>query len=159
MPHVETQPLGMSRLNPEQSPADGASGTGTNQDAAVAASDASSSPPAAPAEPLTWEQIEDLRQRIIAALCTCFDPEIPVNIYELGLIYDITIAPAGAVEIRMTLTSPACPVAGTLPPEVQRKIQGLPGVTAAKVDVVWDPPWDKSRMSEAAKLQLGIDDW
>lgn len=113
----------------------------------------------ASAEPLTAEQIDDLRQRIIAALCSCFDPEIPVNIYELGLIYDITIDPAGAVLIRMTLTTPACPAATSLPPEVQRKIEALAGVRSAKVDVVWDPPWDKSRMSEAAKLQLGIDDW
>ncbi len=118
-------------------------------------------PPAASAplaEPLNAEQIPALKERIIALLHTCFDPEIPVNIYELGLIYDITIAPDGAVGIRMTLTSPACPVAGSLPPDVQRKIASLPQVTAAQVDVVWDPPWDKSRMSEAAKLQLGIDD-
>jgi FeS assembly SUF system protein len=123
-----------------------------------------SAPPAAPAEPppselLDADQIDDLKQRIIAALCTCFDPEIPVNIYELGLIYDVTIDPAGTVLVRMTLTTPACPAATTLPPEVQRKVEGLAGVKSAKVDVVWDPPWDKSRMSEAAKLQLGIDDW
>ena len=114
--------------------------------------------PAPLAEPLTVEQIHALKDHIVAVLHTCFDPEIPVNIYELGLIYDITIAPTGAVEIRMTLTSPACPVAGTLPPDVQRKIAAVPQVTAAKVEVVWDPPWDKSRMSEAAKLQLGIED-
>jgi FeS assembly SUF system protein len=114
--------------------------------------------PAPLAEPLTEEQIRGLIDRIIALLHTCFDPEIPVNIYELGLIYDITIAPGGAVGVRMTLTSPACPVAGSLPPDVQRKIAGVPQVTSAKVDVVWDPPWDKSRMSEAARLQLGIDD-
>jgi FeS assembly SUF system protein len=147
---MQTQPLGTSRLSPEQA--------NPEPEQPVA----SASPPSAPtalAEPLTWEQIEDLRQRIIAALCTCFDPEIPVNIYELGLVYDITITPTSAVAIRMTLTSPACPVAGTLPPDVQRKIETLPGVASAKVDVVWEPPWDKSRMSEAAKLQLGIDDW
>lgn len=117
-------------------------------------------PPEQPplAEPLTAEQIAALKERIVALLHTCFDPEIPVNIYELGLIYDIAVAPTGAVHIRMTLTSPACPVAGTLPPDVQRKIAGLPQVTSAQVDVVWDPPWDKDRMSEAAKLQLGIDD-
>jgi len=151
---MQTQPLGTSRLNP-----DGANPEPEQPVASVSQPSAPASPPSLPAEPLTWEQIEDLRQRIIAALCTCFDPEIPVNIYELGLIYDITIAPSGGVAIRMTLTSPACPVAGTLPPEVQRKIEGLPGVASAKVDVVWEPPWDKSRMSEAAKLQLGIDDW
>jgi FeS assembly SUF system protein len=120
-------------------------------------------PAAAPAQafltaPLTAEQIQALKDRIVAALHTCFDPEIPVNIYELGLIYDINIEPTGAVGIRMTLTSPACPVAGSLPPDIQRKIAALPQVTSARVDVVWDPPWDKDRMSEAAKLQLGIED-
>lgn len=109
------------------------------------------------AEPLTAEQIVELKDRIIAALCTCFDPEIPVNIYELGLIYDILIAPSGDVGIRMTLTSPACPVAGTLPGDVQRKLQPLSNVVSVKVDTVWDPPWHTDRMSEAAKLQLGID--
>lgn len=110
------------------------------------------------AEPLTRPQIEALNQRIVQTLHTCFDPEIPVNIYELGLIYEIAITPPGAVAIQMTLTSPACPVAGTLPPDVQRKIQALDQVTSAKVEVVWSPPWTKDRMSEAAKLQLGIDD-
>jgi FeS assembly SUF system protein len=111
-----------------------------------------------PAEPLSGEQIEELKSKIIAVLSTCFDPEIPVNIYELGLIYEIDISPSGAVVIRMTLTTPACPAAGSLPPEVERKVRTVPGVTAAKVEIVWDPPWDKDRMSEAARLQLGIDD-
>lgn len=110
------------------------------------------------AQQLTSEEIEKVKERIIEALHKCFDPEIPVNIYELGLIYDIVIAPAGTVEIRMTLTSPGCPVAGTLPGDVQRRILPLENVTSAKVDVVWDPPWTPDRMSEAAKLQLGIDD-
>jgi FeS assembly SUF system protein len=114
--------------------------------------------PAAPAEPLTMDEITALKNDIVAALCTCFDPEIPVNIYELGLIYDIEIAPTASVAIRMTLTSPMCPAAGSLPGDVQRKVQGIARITAVKVDVVWDPPWDKDRMSEAAKLQLGIDD-
>ena len=104
------------------------------------------------------DKIEALKNDIVAALCTCFDPEIPVNIHELGLIYDIEIAPTGAVGIRMTLTSPGCPVAGSLPGDVERKVLTVPQVTQAKVEVVWDPPWDKDRMSEAAKLQLGIDD-
>ena len=107
---------------------------------------------------LTLEQIEDVKNRIIEALHKCFDPEIPVNIYELGLIYEITIAPTGSVDVKMTLTSPGCPVAGTLPGDVQRRILPLDNVTAAKVDVVWDPPWTPARMSEAAKLQLGIDE-
>ncbi len=114
--------------------------------------------PPSPAEPLTLEQISALKEDIVAALCTCYDPEIPVNIYELGLIYDIEIAPTGAVAVRMTLTSPMCPAAGSLPGDVQRKIQSIARITSVKVDVIWDPPWDKDRMSEAAKLQLGIDD-
>jgi FeS assembly SUF system protein len=118
---------------------------------------AEKSPPSG--EPLTWEQIEDLKKAVIAALCTCFDPEIPVNIYELGLIYDLLVEETGALQIKMTLTSPACPVAGSLPGDVQRKIEAIPGVKSAKVEIVWDPPWDKNRMSEAAKLQLGIDDF
>ena len=115
--------------------------------------------PSPPAEPMTWEQIEDLKKAVVAALCTCFDPEIPVNIYELGLIYDLMVEETGAVQVKMTLTSPACPVAGSLPGDVQRKIEAISKVSSAKVEVVWEPPWDKSRMSEAAKLQLGIDDF
>jgi FeS assembly SUF system protein len=99
-----------------------------------------------------------LEERVLAALQSCYDPEIPVNIYELGLIYDLRIDSAGAVHIKMTLTSPACPVAGALPAEVQAKVKAVPGVIDAQVDLVWDPPWDKSRMSEAALLQLGFFD-
>jgi len=97
-----------------------------------------------------------IEAQVIEALRTCFDPEIPVNIYELGLIYDVKVEPAGAVEVRMTLTSPHCPVAQSLPAEVEARIKEVPGVTDAKVEVVWDPPWEPSRMSEAAKLQLGM---
>jgi FeS assembly SUF system protein len=97
-----------------------------------------------------------LRPRIVSALSTVFDPEIPVNIYELGLIYDVLVDASGVVGIRMTLTAPACPAAQSLPEEVRRKVAGLPDVADVKVDVVWDPPWDRSRMSEAAKLQLGM---
>jgi FeS assembly SUF system protein len=97
-----------------------------------------------------------LEERVIAALCSCYDPEIPVNIYELGLIYDLQVDPAGSVSIRMTLTSPACPVAGALPADVQSKVQAVPGVTSAKVELVWEPPWEMSRMSEEARLQLGL---
>lgn len=118
-------------------------------------------PPAEAAAPvhLSPDQLEQLRGRIVDVLHTCFDPELPVNIYELGLIYDLILQPDGRVNILMTLTTPACPVAGSLPGEVERKVKGVPGVTAVKVDLVWDPPWDKSRMSEVAKLQLGLDDW
>jgi FeS assembly SUF system protein len=97
-----------------------------------------------------------LEERVVVVLRTCYDPEIPVNIYELGLIYDIQIDSNNVVEIRMTLTSPACPVAGSLPPEVQAKIKSIPGVSDAKVEIVWDPPWTQDRMSDAAKLQLGL---
>ena len=98
----------------------------------------------------------DLQEKVIEALKSCYDPEIPVNIYELGLIYHIQVDPAGVVGIQMTLTSPACPAAASLPGEVQAKVKAIPGVTDAKVDVVWDPPWDPSKMSESARLQLGM---
>ncbi len=97
-----------------------------------------------------------IEAEVADALRTCFDPEIPVNIYELGLIYEIKVDPSGAVGIKMTLTSPNCPAAQSLPAEVQAKAKGVPGVTEATVDVVWEPPWDTSKMSEAAKLQLGF---
>ena len=97
-----------------------------------------------------------IEAQVIEALRTIFDPEIPVNIYELGLIYDVKVEASGAVEIRMTLTSPQCPVAQSLPAEVQAKVKEVPGVTEAKVDVVWEPPWDPAKMSEAARLQLGM---
>jgi FeS assembly SUF system protein len=97
-----------------------------------------------------------IEAEVIEALRSCFDPEIPVNIYELGLIYDVKVDPSGAVGIRMTLTSPSCPAAQSLPAEVQAKTRGVRGVTDVTVDVVWDPPWEPSKMSEAAKLQLGF---
>lgn len=97
-----------------------------------------------------------IEAQVIEALRMCFDPEIPVNIYELGLIYEIKVDPSGAVAIQMTLTSPNCPAAGTLPGEVREKARAIPGVTDAKVEVVFDPPWDQSKMSEAAKLELGL---
>lgn len=99
---------------------------------------------------------KEIESKVVDVLKTCYDPEIPVNIYELGLIYSIQAEPTGAVSVRMTLTSPACPVAGTLPGEVQSKIQGIPGVTSAKVELVWNPPWDKSMMSEVAAVELGM---
>src|SRR5215470_201276 len=108
-------------------------------------------PPEPAAEPVS------LSDRIVDVLRTCYDPEIPVNIHELGLIYGIDVNEANAVTIRMTLTSPACPAAGSLPPEVERKVKTLADVTACKVQVVWDPPWTPERMSEAARLQLGLE--
>ncbi len=97
-----------------------------------------------------------LEQEIIAALKTVFDPEIPVDIWELGLIYKIKVDDDGNVYIKMTLTSPACPVAGSLPPEVKEKVQRVKNVNQVVVDLVWDPPWDKDMMSEEAKLELGF---
>ena len=98
-----------------------------------------------------------LRGEVVEALRQVYDPEIPVSIYDLGLIYEIDIKPPGNVKIRMTLTAPACPVAGTLPGEVEAKVREVPGVTESTVELVWDPPWDMSRMSEEAKLALGFD--
>ena len=102
------------------------------------------------------ERTTALKPQIVKALSTVFDPEIPVNIYELGLIYDIIVDASNAVGVRMTLTAPACPAAQTLPVEVKRKVAQVPGVADVKVDIVWDPPWDRDRMSDAAKLQLGM---
>ena len=97
------------------------------------------------------------REAVISALKTVFDPEIPLNIYELGLIYNLDVDDAGLVDIRMTLTSPACPVAGSLVAQVEEKAKSAEGVTGAKVELVWDPPWTPDRMSDAAKLQLNMD--
>lgn len=102
-------------------------------------------------------QEKTIEQKVIDAISTVYDPEIPVNIYELGLIYDVDVDPqTNAVYVQMTLTAPGCPVAGTLPREVQKKIETVPGVPQAVVELVWDPPWTKDRMSEAALLQLGL---
>jgi FeS assembly SUF system protein len=99
---------------------------------------------------------EQLRQGIVEAISTVYDPEIPVNIWELGLIYDVIVDAAGVAGIRMTLTAPGCPAAQSLPVEVAEKVKKVPGVTDAKVEIVWEPGWTKDRMSEAAKLQLGL---
>jgi FeS assembly SUF system protein len=99
---------------------------------------------------------EELKPRIVDAISTIYDPEIPVNIWELGLIYDVFVDAAGVAGIRMTLTAPGCPAAQSLPVEVHQKVKAVPGVSDAKVDIVWEPAWSKDRMSEAAKLQLGL---
>lgn len=104
-------------------------------------------------KPMTTDQ---LRERVIDELHTVFDPEIPVDIYELGLIYKIEIFPINNVMIEMTLTSPMCPVAETMPQEVKDKVAAIPEVNDAQVEVVFDPPWDQSMMSEAAQLELGF---
>ena len=99
-----------------------------------------------------------MKDQVVAALRTVYDPEMPVNIYELGLIYDASVDDEGRAAIRMTLTAPNCPVAGSLPGEVERALRAVPGVTDVKLELTFDPPWSKDRMSEAAKLALGIED-
>ncbi len=121
---------------------------------------------AEPAEPapasdgariLTKLLVKPLEDRVIDALRTVFDPEIPVNIYDLGLVYGVDVdAEARTVRVRMTLTSPACPVAGSLPGEVQFRLLELDGIDAAEVELVWDPPWTKDMLTEEARLQLGL---
>jgi FeS assembly SUF system protein len=99
-----------------------------------------------------------LRDQVIAALKTVYDPEMPVNIYELGLIYGVTVDEQGGAAVQMTLTAPNCPVAGTLPGDVERAVRAVPGVADVKLELTFDPPWTKDRMSEAAKLALGLED-
>jgi FeS assembly SUF system protein len=115
-------------------------------------------PDATPRTPLVPDpqKTEALRPAIVQAISTVFDPEIPVNIWELGLIYDVAVDASSAAVITMTLTAPGCPAAQSLPAEVASKVKAVPGVTDATVDVVWEPGWTKDRMSEAAKLQLGM---
>lgn len=112
-----------------------------------------------------WNQItgevgspetEGLKAAVIEALRTVYDPEIPVNIYDLGLVYGLDVDEKGAVAIRMTLTAPGCPVAQTFPCTVECTVREVPGVSDAKVELVWDPPWTRDRMSDAVKLQLGM---
>jgi FeS assembly SUF system protein len=109
--------------------------------------------------------MQAIQDSVVGTLKTCYDPEIPVNIYELGLIYDVEVneiendplgETAADIVVKMTLTSPMCPVAGSLPGEVQRKVASVPHVLSAKVDLVWEPAWNPNKMSEAAKLQLGM---
>jgi FeS assembly SUF system protein len=101
-------------------------------------------------------EVDALGERVIEALRTVYDPEIPVNIYELGLVYKIDIEDDNRVNVEMTLTSPACPVAGTLPGEVETRIREIDGVADASVEVVWDPPWHPGMMTEEAQLELGM---
>jgi len=115
--------------------------------------DADIKPAAEPANQLDAQAIE---AQSIELIKTVFDPEIPVDIYELGLIYGVEVAPTGYVTVKMTLTSPMCPSAQELPLEVEQKLRSIPGVTGVSVDIVWEPPWDKDMMSETAKLKLGF---
>ena len=160
--------LNLNEAPPPEKPAestrppepDGAAGGSSFDTSALTAP-----PPAEAAAKTTEKPVQadplktlELTPKIVEQLSTVYDPEIPVNIYELGLIYDIAVESSGLAVIRMTLTAPGCPAAVTLPAEVQGKVKAIDGVTDARVDIVWEPPWDKDRMSEAAKLQLGIFD-
>jgi FeS assembly SUF system protein len=100
---------------------------------------------------------DEIKQSVVDALKTVYDPEIPVDIYELGLIYEVDIKDDGGAYVKMTLTSPMCPVAETLPPEVEAKVAGVPGIADVALDLVWEPPWSPSMMSEAARLELGME--
>lgn len=120
------------------------------------ASEQTDPPAAATAETAGAIRGHDLRDQIVAALRTVNDPEIPVNIYDLGLIYDLDIDARGHVEVRMTLTAPACPVAGMMPGMVEAAVRRVEGVTEVRVELVWDPPWTQERMTDEALLQLGL---
>ena len=126
---------------------------GSDERAAAAATSSEGAPALAPAQ--TPRQ-RDIQRKVEGVLRTIYDPEIPVNIYDLGLIYEVKVDETDAVYVKMTLTAPACPVAGSLPGEVEAKIEGIPEVRTANVDLVWDPPWSKDRMSESAMLDLGF---
>lgn len=99
---------------------------------------------------------QELREKIIASLKTCYDPEIPIDIWELGLIYDIAIAESNDVTVTMTLTTPHCPAAETLPVDVEQKVAAVEGVASVKVDITWEPAWTPHMMSEAARLELNL---
>jgi len=113
-------------------------------------------PGAAPEVKTTAADQDELKEKVIATLQTVFDPEIPLNVYDLGLIYRLTIDAANGVKVEMTLTAPGCPVAGDIVAEVKRKIEALPEVPRAEIELVWDPPWSRDRLSEAARLELGM---
>ncbi len=106
--------------------------------------------------PIITTQNTELTQLVIDMIKTCYDPEIPVDIWELGLIYEITLDPENNLTVVMTLTSPSCPVAETLPPEVEQKLRDIAGIKSAKINLTFEPPWDKEMMSEVAQLELGF---
>lgn len=101
-------------------------------------------------------ELVEMQEKVIRALKTCYDPEIPVDIWELGLIYELNFDLEKNLQVNMTLTSPMCPVAESLPPEVQQKLQAVEGIGKVRVDIVWTPPWDKDMMSDVAKVELGF---
>jgi FeS assembly SUF system protein len=122
-------------------------------DSGVVPLDDAPPPRSADQDPLNTLKFQPL---IVEALSKVYDPEIPVNIYELGLVYEILVDNAANATIRMTLTAPACPAAQTIPQDVERRVKEVPGIGDVKVEIVWDPPWSRERMSEAAKLTLGL---
>ena len=156
-PQAPRPPLPEPDGPPASSMFDTSALTGSEPPGPAGQASASSADPPPPIEPDPVRTLE-LKPQIVEQLSTVFDPEIPVNIYELGLIYDVAVDKDGLAVIQMTLTAPGCPAAVTLPAEVQGKVKGVDGVSDARVDLVWEPPWDKDRMSDAAKLQLGIFD-
>jgi FeS assembly SUF system protein len=109
-----------------------------------------------PPEPAQQAPGGDLYEAVIEALKEIYDPEIPVNIYDLGLIYDVAISPEGHAKVQMTLTTPHCPVAESMPGEVELRVGAVPGIGDAEVELVWDPPWDPQKMTDEAKLELGM---
>ena len=120
-----------------------------------------SAPAAGPADGTATQEaaadgVRDLRSEVIAAICECYDPEIPVNIYDLGLIYDVAVSEAGKVDLVMTLTSPHCPVAEILPAQVKSRVEAVDGVDEVELELTWEPSWTPDMMSEAAKLELGF---
>ncbi|MFL2935111.1 MAG: DUF59 domain-containing protein [Myxococcota bacterium] len=131
-----------------------------NEDHSGKSENNSPEPEATPNEPTSGSEevrnADDIKYDVVAMLKTVYDPEIPVDIYELGLIYELEVDPTGRTHILMTLTSPMCPVAETLPPEVEAKAREVEGVTDVELELVWDPPWDMEMMSPAAKLQLNL---
>jgi FeS assembly SUF system protein len=142
-------------LKPERAP-DATSGVATTAEEPTTAEAVNPASSGANPDPTRFVEQKLLEGKVIEALREVYDPEIPLNIYELGLIYDVKVNPDNSVHIKMTLTAPACPVAGSLPGEVERKVETIPEVKSADVELVWDPPWSRDRMSEAALLQLGM---
>ena len=142
----------ISDRDPDKTPENSA-----EQSSSVVAANPADSEAAEPNPFATLENAAALTQeRLIDALKTIYDPEIPVNIYDLGLIYDVSIRDDGEVDIMMTLTTPGCPVAHTFPSMVEGTLLAVEGVNACHVEIVWDPPWSQDMMSEAARLQLGL---
>lgn len=151
---AESAPVESAPAAPaDQAPADDAWGMDTSALTAPPPPPAADKPVVGPLDP---ERTAELQGQIIEVIKTVYDPEIPVDIYELGLIYDIIVDADRKVLVNMTLTSPACPSAQQIPSEVRYKVKAIPEVTEAVVEVVWEPPWDKDRMSDTAKLQLGF---